>query len=238
MGFPVLILQKAIQTVFKKQHQFLCPGRIILCQPVYIRQRHKEPSFCPEPYPGAAAGYRIRPVRLTAYIASMQVQPCLFVPQQAVGALKLVHDIIPPVLTVFRQAFCVKMHSHVKAVQPHLVGVNVLMPEVAGGCPGIMFKKSICLLNPAAIPPIPGQVPEDPQGFAKTDLINIIFILFPVGNPAVLIHQPLTGIKDVTVPARVAGNIRLEGCTGYTEVILIIPGPFTEETGKYRFHVL
>ena len=101
-----------------------------------------------------------------------------------------------------------------------------------------MFQKSICPPDPASIPLIPGQVPEDPQGLAKADLINIILILFPVGNPAVLIHQPLTGIQDVTVPARIARGIRQEGCSCYTEVILIIPGPFTEETRKCRLHVL
>lgn len=89
----------------------------------------------------------------------MTVQTQLLIPQQFVGRGKLVQNVVPVVLAVFCQAGGVEGHPHVQAVQPDLIRIDVLVPEVPGDGTGVVRQNAVGALHALCPPCLPGNTP-------------------------------------------------------------------------------
>ena len=108
MGY--LIWENPVQSVFEQKDQFSCAWCVFFCQLIGIGQRHQKPAFSPEPHGRALSCHRIGPFRRSGTVVCVHIQPEILIPQQSVGALKLVNDIIPAILTSIREAVGIEGH--------------------------------------------------------------------------------------------------------------------------------
>ncbi len=168
----------------------------------------------------------------------MPVQAQRFVPQQPVGRCKLVQNVVPVVLAVFCQAGGVEGHPHVQAVQPDLIRIDVLMPEIPGRGTGVIVQDMVRPRHGVRPARFPGEIPQDAHGLAEADFVDVVFACSPVGHGAVLIHQkpglPAHRLQPAVVPGR---KVQVPG-THHAQVVFVVPGFLVQETGKHPVQIL
>ncbi len=76
-----------------------------------------------------------------------------------------------------------------KPIQPHLVRIDLLVPEAAAGCARLVAELAAQQFEGGSIAPITGAVIEGEQQLAWVDLIEVEFT-HPVGaNFAIFVHK-------------------------------------------------
>ena len=168
----------------------------------------------------------------------MTVQTQLLIPQQFVGGGKLVQNVVPVVLAVFCQAGGVEGHPHVQAVQPDLIRIDVLVPEVPGDGAGVVRQNAVGALHALCPPCLPGNIPQDPHGLAKTHLVDVVFSGHPVCHPAGVVHQEGSVPAHRLPPTFAAGGAVQVLRPHHAKVVFIIPELFAEEPGKDPVQIL
>ena len=124
---------------------------------------------------GAAAGLGVRPVHLAALVVAVVVQAGLGV----LHVLLDVHELLVAVnAAVHPVAACLILHveglGHVGAVQPDLVGIDLLVPEVALLGAGLGLQLAADRLNGVAVALVAGQVVQRKQVFALVDVVQVV----------------------------------------------------------------
>ena len=100
---------------------------------------------------------------------------------------------------------CLVLHierlGHVQPIQPYLVGINFLMPEVSCGCAGLFLQLAVYSIHSSSVFFFSGQLVKIEQGFAGIYMIQVI-LLWVIGlNGAVLSHKAAgEGVRKVQVP--------------------------------------
>ena len=127
-----LIFQNAFQSIFQKRHKFGCTRCLILCDLPCINQSHQKPSFRTKPHSRALTAQRISPFRFAGTVICVYIEPKLFIPQELMRTLELVNNVVPAILPGLCEASGIKGHPHIQSVQPDLIGIDILVPEVSG----------------------------------------------------------------------------------------------------------
>ena len=95
-----------------------------------IYKSHCIPPHSTSPTMFRLSCYGIGPTFFTTHITSMAIQPILRIISVTGYSNKLIHYIcIILHLIVAKSIFCVKRRSHVDTIEPHLIGINLFMPE-------------------------------------------------------------------------------------------------------------
>ena len=208
------------------------------CELVGVGQRHQEPTLGTQPDRRALARDGVGPLHPAGAVVGVAVKAQLLIPQQGVGGLELVEDVVPVFFAILFQTGGVEGHSHIKAVQPDLIGINILVPEIPGHSAGVIVQNVIRPLHALGPARLSGGLPEHPHGFAEAHLVDVVLADHPVGHGAVHLHEPAGIFLHRLQPAFVARGMIQVVCTYYTQVVLIIPRLFFQETRKYVFQIL
>ena len=95
----------------------------------HVHQRHAIPAHRPRPHLGAQAGRLVRPRHLFRFVPPMPQQPGLLVAHVRVHQQQLLGNVVEVLrLLEGRSVFRTKRLRHVRAIQPHLVGINLFVP--------------------------------------------------------------------------------------------------------------
>src|SRR5581483_8023148 len=101
-------------------------------------QRHRVPADRARPKLWRQTGLRIRPSLLFRFIPTVIEQTGFRVARMRFPPDELPSDIVERTIFVKgRGVLGIKRLTHVQAVQPHLIGIDFLMPETALVCAGV-----------------------------------------------------------------------------------------------------
>ena len=126
---------------------------------VYKRQRHGEPAQRPEPEAVGQAGDRIAPEGGAGIVVSVVIQTITRIPHVLPYIAELPED-IPAVFAsvVLHLVLHIKWKRHVKPVQPDLIGVNLLVPEISALRAGLGLQLAVNEIDTLPVLRLSGQV--------------------------------------------------------------------------------
>ena len=117
----------------------------------------------------------------------------------------------------------VERGAHVKAIQPHLVGVNLFVPKPARFGSGVCLQLLAQRMNGSEITRIGSLLVQVKKKFTGIDQINIVFFQLIIQNLALLIHNGIGVLHHIIqvffLPCALVQV--LEGC--HQEADFIIP---------------
>ncbi len=132
----------------------------------------------------------VRPGHLPGCIIGVPVESCCRITGVGCGYQKLVdhvQKILRPVIP--ESIFGIKGSSHVEAVEPHLVRVDLLVPETALRSSGLGFELLPECMDHLLIYRIPRQVVEQEDHLAGVYMVKVVVLLFVCGYHSVFVDE-------------------------------------------------
>ena len=109
-----------------------------------VNQRHGVPAQGPQPEIVGKTGDLVTPERLSGIVIGVVVKSVPGIPHQFIHVGKLAAAVLTVQSVLVGESILhIEGLRHVKSVQPYLVGINLLVPEVAGGGAGLAFQLAV-----------------------------------------------------------------------------------------------
>ena len=154
----------------------------------------------------------------------MVIQPGLFIPQEAAHIAELLQNIgIVLHAPVTGLILHVQRLRHIKTVQPDLVRINILVPEITAFAPRMAVQALHMILQRLAVSPVPCLVDCEKQKLAAVQVIQIIMVRFIGRNASVLQYPFLQVTENVFLIRRIAGGFVHALHAHQKAAVLIIP---------------
>src|SRR5437660_3842099 len=100
----------------------------------YIDQSHSVPSDCPAPKVRRLSSPRIGPTLLSGFVPAVIEQARISIARMQVHQRKLFRDVVEIcILMQSLRILRVERLGHVQAIKPHLIGIDLLVPEATVG---------------------------------------------------------------------------------------------------------
>ena len=151
-----------------------------------VDQRHQVPAGGAQPEVGAAACLLAAPGLNPRLVPGVVVQALLLIIEVFAHVAELIGDVLHMGHTVEAGlVFHIEGLGHVQAVQPDLVGIVFLVPEVAALAAGMGAQPSHVELDGLAVALVAGFVQPKEQRLAAVDAVDIVLVALIIGDGAV-----------------------------------------------------
>ena len=225
----MLEFQHGIHQFYKYLFQIVISFPVFLTGLAFVQsvqQCHGVPSQGSEPEIPGKPRLPVTPEHFPAGIISVIIQPRLPVPHILYHIGKLAENVIVMLpLIEFGLIFHIKGLPHIHTVQPHLVGIDLLVPEIPLCRPGLGLNLGINQVDgPAVFLPAVYLI-QGKESFSCVHIVNIV-LLHPIpGNRAVL-HNPVVdeSICKFIVLLLPRGPVYFQKCQDHAAVYVIPPG--------------
>ena len=189
-----------------------------------VHEGHEIPAHGAEPEIGAAAGFRIGPELLTVQIAGVIIEPLVRIIKIFADVAELGGDVRSALQAAEAGVIGgAEGLGHVQPIQPDLLRINLLVPEVAAGAAGMGGQTVNQKINRLAVPFIAGLIQGEEEDAAAVGGIDVVLVQRVIGDDA-LGGDHLLQIAENEIPIRgIARCLEKIRAADEHAAVLIIP---------------
>ena len=122
--------------------------------------------------------------------------------------------------------------GHVEAIEPHLVGIALLVPEAAGGISRLLRELIVEKGGGGQIALVARDAVEEEKLAAEKDVVELMFLRLERGDGSVRGEKGIDRVLDVVEVARI-GGVQPNRIHSFKEgAKLVVPGPWCARSGE------
>ena len=161
-----------------------------------IGEGHSVPAEGTAPGVGGLPRHRVGPEHLAGGVEGVAVEPARGVESPCRGALELGGDVVEkPALPRRGSIFRIERLAHVEAVEPDLVGIDLLVPEQATLSARLRLQLGEDILHCLVIFLRRAVFAQPQEGARRADVVDVVFFLLVAAEDGAVVRD------DVVIPA-------------------------------------
>ena len=144
-----------------------------------------------------------------------------------------IQELAVTVVAVFSVIVCefilhIERLGHVQTVKPHLIGVDLFVPEIAGGSPGLAFQLAVYGIDGFAVLFFPGKLIEVEKSLSGIDIVQIVLQRVIGGDGTIFLHEIVDKtVCEFQISGILSDVVQLQNCLDHTSVNVIPRGLFS-----------